>query len=139
MFGPHLTLDCYECKKEKLKDVDFIKSILENLPEVLGLHKLSPAIVNSYERPTPGVSGFIIISESHISIHTFVEEQFAAIDIFSCKEFDLEKAIDFLVKAFQPKKFEKKFMKRGKHYPIEIRRALQLNAKERRNLRRGIA
>jgi len=139
MFGPHLTLDCYGCKKEKLKDVDFIKSVLEKLPEVLGLHKLSPAIVNYYDKPTPGISGFIIISESHISIHTFVEEQFAAIDVFSCKEFDPEKAVDFLVKAFQPERFEKKFMMRGKHYPIEIRRALQLSAEERRNVRRGPA
>lgn len=125
MFGPHLTLDCYGCRKEKLKDVNFIKSVLENLPEVLGLHKLSPPLINYYHKPTPGVSGFIIISESHISIHTFVEEQFAAIDIFSCKEFDQQKAIDYLVKVFKPEKIEKKFMKRGRYYPVEIRRSLK--------------
>jgi len=131
MFGPHLTLDCYRCSKEKLGNVDFIKSILEDLPEKLGLSKLSKPIVNFYNKPTPGISGFIIISESHISIHTFVEEQFAAVDIFSCKEFDVDKAVEYLTKAFEPKSVEKKFMERGTHYPIELRKAIQLNLRKR--------
>jgi S-adenosylmethionine decarboxylase len=131
MFGPHLTLDLYGCKKEKLNDLAFILKILEELPDFLNLTKISSPIVNYYEKPTPGISGFIIISESHISIHTFVEEQFAAIDIFSCKEFSVDKAISYLIKAFEPERIDKKFFMRGRHYPIEIRKAIQLNRKER--------
>lgn len=130
MFGPHLTLDCYECNKKKLGDVNFIKNFLDELPEILGLHKLGEPVVNSYDKPTPGVSGFVVISESHISIHTFVEEQFAAIDVFSCKEFNLEKAAE-AVKVFEPKRVEKKFFTRGKHYPLQLRRAVQLRLRQR--------
>jgi S-adenosylmethionine decarboxylase len=131
MFGPHLIVDCYKCKKEKIGDVEFIKKFLENLPAELGLHKISEASVKFYNVPTPGISGFILISESHITVHTFIEEGFAAVDIFSCKEFDLEKATNLVVNAFEPEKFEKKFITRGKHYPLEVRKAIQLNMKER--------
>lgn len=131
MFGPHLTLDLYECKKEKLNDVDLIFKLLDELPEFLGLTKLSTPIVNYYTHPTPGISGFVIISESHISIHTFAEEQFASIDILSCKKFDIKKATDYLVKTFEAKRVEKNLLMRGRHYPIEIRKAIQLVLKQR--------
>jgi S-adenosylmethionine decarboxylase len=135
MFGPHLTLDLYDCNKEKLGNVKLIYKLLDELPKVLELTKISSPIVNYYTSPTPGISGFIIISESHISIHTFVEEKFAAVDIFSCKNFEAGKAIDYLVKALEPMKIEKKFFMRGKHYPIEIRRAIQLSMKERSKIK----
>lgn len=131
MFGPHLTLDMYECDKQKIKDEKFILNILEELPEFLGLSKLSEPIVKSFSEPTPGVTGFVVISESHVSIHTFVGEQFASVDIFSCKKFSVKKATDYLVKKFEPKKVEKNFLIRGTHYPIELRRAIQLAARER--------
>ena len=131
MFGPHLTLDLYGCKKEKLNDIAFIFKLLDELPDFLNLRKISKPVVNYYKKPTPGISGFVIISESHISIHTFVEEKFAAVDIFSCKEFAVDKAINYLMKAFESERIEKKFFMRGRHYPIEIRRAIQLSRKER--------
>jgi S-adenosylmethionine decarboxylase len=131
MFGPHLTLDFYNCNKQKLGDKEFIFKLLDELPEILGLKKISVPIVNFYTTPTPGISGFVLISESHITIHTFVEEEFAAIDIFSCKEFEVEKAVNYLTKALEPRKIEKKFFMRGRHYPLEIRKAIQLSMKER--------
>jgi len=131
MFGPHLTLDFYNCDKEKLSNTKFIFKLLDELPGILGLTKISAPIVNFYTTPTPGISGFILISESHITVHTFVEEGFAAIDIFSCKEFEVEKAINYLTEAFEPRKIEKKFFMRGRHYPMQLRRAIQLSMKER--------
>jgi S-adenosylmethionine decarboxylase len=41
-----------------------------------------------------GISGFVFIAESHIGIHTFVEQNYVNIDVFSCKDFDTGKAIE---------------------------------------------
>jgi len=131
MFGPHLTLDLYGCNKGKLVDKDFILKILNELPEFLGLHKLSEPVLNYYEEPTPGVSGFVIISESHVSIHTFYEEQFASVDIFSCKTFSTKKATEYLVKELGSTEVEKNFLMRGTHYPTDLRKAIKLAMKER--------
>lgn len=131
MFGPHLTLDLTGCSRERLNDRELISKILDELPAKLGMHKISEPFVKKYDVPTPGLTAFVIISESHISIHTFVEERFASIDIFSCKDFDVKKATDYLTKVFQPEKIEKNFLMRGTHYPMEVRKAVQFANRER--------
>lgn len=82
MFGPHLTLDLYGCSKEKLSDKDFIYKLLDELPELIGMHKITQPFVTDYPgRPNSfdkgGISAFVLIAESHITIHTFVEQSYA--------------------------------------------------------------
>jgi S-adenosylmethionine decarboxylase len=48
-----------------------------------------------------GISGFVFIAESHIGVHTFVERNYVNIDVFSCKDFDTEKAIEDFREGFQ--------------------------------------
>lgn len=43
-----------------------------------------------------GFSGFVIIQESHISIHTFAKRGFATVDLYSCKNFEPESAVEYL-------------------------------------------
>ena len=64
-----------------------------------------------------GISGFVMIAESHISIHTFPEKDYAFIDVFSCKGFDVENAVELLVNAFEAKKYTKKIIRRGLDFP----------------------
>lgn len=52
--------------------------------------------------PNKGVTGIILLSESHISIHTWPEHQFAAIDIFMCGQHQIHTAIEYLKTAFHP-------------------------------------
>lgn len=132
MFGPHLTLDLSGCDRDKLLDVKFIESILDEFPPMVGLHKLTKPFVRRFNDPTPGVSAFVIISESHVSIHTFGEERFASVDIFSCKDFDKKFAVDYFTKKFNPQKIEKHFLTRGEHYPFEIRKAIQRSVRDRK-------
>ena len=57
--------------------------------------KVTEPAVHTYHGPQPqdwGVSGFVIIAESHISVHTFPDRGHVNVDIFSCKEFDAERA-----------------------------------------------
>ncbi|MEM5801938.1 MAG: adenosylmethionine decarboxylase [Candidatus Aenigmatarchaeota archaeon] len=140
MFGPHLTLDLYQCNKEKLSNKNFIFKILDELPELIGMHKISkpqilvyPGKENSFDKG--GISAFVIIAESHISIHTFIEQRFASIDIFSCKEFSIEAAEKYLVKEFEAKKIEKNFIMRGREFPKDVEKAKGIIIKERRKLK----
>ena len=75
-----------------------------NTPLKVAMHKFSPQ----------GITGVILLAESHIAIHTWPEYNYLAIDIFTCGDKALpHKALDYLKKAFQPKKIEIKEIKRG--------------------------
>jgi S-adenosylmethionine decarboxylase len=102
-FGSHMMLDCYGCPKDKLSDLDLIYSALDSLPARIGLTKMMPPHVFKYSGQAPedwGVSGVVLIAESHISIHTFPEKAHAFIDIFSCQEFDTDFARRQLLETF---------------------------------------
>ena len=140
MFGPHLTLDLYGCDKDKLNDYDFVYRILNEMPEMLGMHKFSspqltkiPIQANSFDKG--GLTGFVILVESHLSIHTFPGDGFASFDIFSCKYFSEDEAIQYLVERLEVKRVEKNRIERGrdfvKHYPRNVNKAATIAKKER--------
>ena len=60
-----------------------------------------------------GVSGFVIIAESHISVHTFPDRNYLNVDVFSCKEFDIENAKKEVKSMFQIDKLECWILDRG--------------------------
>lgn len=139
MFGPHLTLDLYSCNKNKISDVDFILEILDELPELIGMHKISsPQVVKYSGNPNTfdsgGISAFVLIAESHISIHTFIEQQFVSIDIFSCKNFDVAIAESYFIEKFGPQKVEKHLINRGVEFPKDVMEAKEVVGKMRENL-----
>ena len=120
-FGPHLTLDLSKCKPKTLDNYDFIFKILDELPEKIGMTKITKPYVFPYAGLVPedkGITGVVIIAESHISIHTFQEKDYVFIDIFSCKAFDVDFAANYLIKAFGAKKVEKNVLYRGRDFPI---------------------
>ncbi len=120
-YGPHLTLDLQNCNRKKLEDLDFIFQILDKLPARIGMTKITAPYVFKYtEGVIPddwGITGFVIIAESHISIHTYPAKNYVFMDVFSCKEFDAKKAIEFIVKAFEAKKAETNVIQRGINFP----------------------
>jgi S-adenosylmethionine decarboxylase len=129
----------YSCNRKKLSDRNFILKILEELPELIGMHKISkPQIMEYHGNPNSfdagGISAFILIAESHITIHTFVKQAFASVDVFSCKDFDIEKAEKYIIQNFKPKKFEKHLINRGIEFPKEVEKAGQIVIKSRKKL-----
>ena len=64
-----------------------------------------------------GITGIVIIAESHLSIHSFEEKGYTFIDMFSCKEFDVEKAVEYILESFKPISYEKNLIQRGKDFP----------------------
>jgi S-adenosylmethionine decarboxylase len=106
--GIHLILEFWGA--ENLDSIKIVKQALIKGVEACGatllkleLHKFSPQ----------GISGVAVIAESHISIHTWPEHQYAAIDVFMCGEKDPYQVIGVFKKAFEPKHLEIVELKRG--------------------------
>lgn len=106
-WGKHLIIDSHGIEEQKLKDAKAIKGLLLELPTKLRmriLHKPVIKKVASDDYPDWGISGFVMLYESHISLHTWPEEGYVAIDIYSCKNFDDKKAAAYLKKFWNSKK-----------------------------------
>jgi S-adenosylmethionine decarboxylase len=108
---------------EKLNNKDYVTSCLDELPDVLGMKKLCQAQVffapESGEKDPGGWSGFVVIAESHISLHTFPKRGFLTADVYSCKNgIDCNFIIDYFKKKFELKEVEDHFIRRGMKYPV---------------------
>jgi S-adenosylmethionine decarboxylase len=89
----HLVVDAFVADGQRLGDVAAIFDLLDTLPERIGMTKIAPPYVFRYSGVKPedwGVTGVVIIAESHISIHTFAEHKRFHLDVFSCKPFDVD-------------------------------------------------
>jgi len=96
--GRHLILDFWDC--QHLDNIAFIEKTLRDAIKSAGATLLH--IHLHHFTPNGGVSGVAVLAESHISIHTWPERGYAALDIFMCGETHPEKAVDVLKAAFQP-------------------------------------
>lgn len=100
----HLVMDGYGADAHKLQDELLVRELLDIYPDAIGMTKISEPLVHRYtDGKVPvdwGVSGFVLIAESHISVHTFPDRGYLNVDIFSCKAFDAELAVNELVGRF---------------------------------------
>lgn len=119
-FGPHLLFDGYDCNADSLTDLDKVFDFLNNLPERIGMTKISQPHVFKYSGLKPGdwgVTGVVILAESHCSVHTFPDRHgFVTIDIYSCKDFDAAAVITIIEEYFGPQQYECKLIERGENF-----------------------
>jgi len=111
----HLIIDGYGENPKLMQDEQFIYQILDSYPSQIGMTKISPPLVFKYIGSKPedwGISGFVFIAESHISIHTFVERSYINIDVFSCKDFNAEQVIKDIKNKFQLTRFSSRLINR---------------------------
>jgi S-adenosylmethionine decarboxylase len=137
MFGPHLVLEAYGCSKAQLQDLNLVSETLDAYPDQLNMTKIMPPYVFRYSGAVPddwGVSGIVLIAESHISIHTFPDKEFVTLDIFSCKDFDVDAAVEYFCSIFHPESFEKQLLMRGREFPRSLPRAGEIIERERLKL-----
>lgn len=120
-FGPHLMLDMRLCDRQAIQDLNVVFDFLSKLPGEVGMTVIDPPKVMKYSGLVPedwGVTGSVILAESHCTFHSFVDQEgFVFIDIFSCKEFDVEKAAEFIQFYFRPEELRMKVVKRGLDFP----------------------
>jgi len=121
-FGEHVTIDGYGGDYEMLNDKNLVLKCLAELPEKLGMKTLTDPM--AIEAPDNGLkdpggwSGFVMIAESHISIHTFPKRGFVTADVYTCKNgVDTEAVIEFFKNRFKLEKVESQFIIRGTEYP----------------------
>tara|TARA_B100000214_G_scaffold243482_1_gene178493 strand:- start:106 stop:573 length:468 start_codon:yes stop_codon:yes gene_type:complete len=101
--GRHCILELYQCDHEKLNDEAFIRTTITLSAKIAGATLLN-LVTHSFK--PQGVTGLALLAESHISIHTWPEIGYAAIDVFTCGDHTLpEKACKFLFKDFLAKNF----------------------------------
>ncbi len=116
VFGPHLIIDGSRCNTQKLADRILVEQVLNDYPAAIGMTKIGGPYMFEYQAPDPaysGVSGLVVIAESHIAIHTFPELDYFTMDIFSCKNFDHEKAISYIKDAFDVQEMDRMLVQRG--------------------------
>ncbi|MFV9646917.1 MAG: S-adenosylmethionine decarboxylase [Desulfobacterales bacterium] len=125
-YGPHLMLDLNDCNPAILDDLEACFKLLSELPEKIGMIKITQPYVFRYSGPVPedeGITGVTIIAESHISIHTYPRKRFVFVDLFSCKPFDVDGAKDHIVQFFQSKSPVFHVQERGSAFPASVRLA----------------
>lgn len=134
MYGPHLIMEAYGCPAANLDKMDYIYRVLDDYPSLINMTKIMPPHVQKYLDPGNsiwGISGFVMIAESHISIHTYPEKGFFVMDIFSCKEFNVELAVALAVEKFMPVDHSYRVMHRGEHYPLDIQESADIVTDDR--------
>jgi S-adenosylmethionine decarboxylase len=112
----HLVIDGYGGDVDKMWDQELVRDFLTNYPSQLGMTRITEPRVLEYNGPQAedaGVSGFVIIAESHISIHTFPYRKYVNIDIFSCKSFDNHRALVDAKKLFALEDVKTWLLERG--------------------------
>ena len=108
--GRHCILELYDCDKVKLNDEAFVRTVITSSAKVAGATLIN-LIIHSFK--PHGVTGLALLAESHISIHTWPEIGFAAIDVFTCGDHtNPEKACKLLFTDFSAKNFSFKNLDR---------------------------
>ncbi len=109
--GNHLIIEMYDCQVEAINDA---KNVEERLIEAVRISgaKMVQSVIHKFN--PHGISGVIVIEESHFSVHTWPEYGYCALDIFTCgDEIDYYSALHYLKNEFQAKNLSVTEMKRG--------------------------
>ncbi len=112
----HVIVDGFGGDPEQLADENVVRAVLDLYPDEMGMTKIAPPTVVRYRGTKPedwGVSGYVMIAESHISVHTFPERRLIWADIFSCKEFDAVPIVDDMRRRFGLHEMQVNILERG--------------------------
>ncbi|WP_025717708.1 adenosylmethionine decarboxylase [Paenibacillus brasilensis] len=110
-FGRHVAVDTWGVEFELLNNAQFLETQLVEAAEACGATVMS---VQSKQFEPQGATVLVLLSESHLSIHTYPERGFAAIDCYTCGEtVDPQLAIDYLVSVLKPERTYAKKLIRG--------------------------
>ncbi|MGC8555178.1 MAG: adenosylmethionine decarboxylase [Candidatus Acidulodesulfobacterium sp.] len=96
--GTHLLLELKKCRKNILADLEFVETAMLDAAS----EAKATIVEHKFHEFNPfGISGMVIIAESHLSIHTWPEYDYAAVDIFTCGDIiKPQEAAEFLVERF---------------------------------------
>lgn len=116
----HVLLDLYHCNAALLADRALLHSVLDEYPDCIGMDKASPVVLRDIKTSNPlddGMSGFVIIATSHVSLHSWPPFGMVNLDIFSCEPFDAEVVARFACDKFQTQDIEIHVVERATRSP----------------------
>src|SRR5690242_18576933 len=125
----HVMIDLYHCNPALLQDEAFLRRILNEYPDFIGMEKVSPVELRDIKTSNPlddGYSGFVIIATSHVSLHAWPPYGMVNLDIFSCEAFDVAEVVAFACRTFQTNDVEVHAVERATRSPrVSTRRVMQ--------------
>ncbi len=109
--GHHWLIELYDCDADLLETTDFVENALLEAALAMG----ATIVQSNFHQFTPvGVSGVVIIQESHLTIHTWPEHGYAAVDIFTCgKSLQPELGLQLFQERLHAKRTEMQYIQRG--------------------------
>jgi len=109
--GRQILVEFYDCDSDKINDVSFVESAFL---EATRKSKATIISHNFHKFSPHGISGVVVIAESHVTIHSWPEYNYAAVDIFTCGDtIDPWVIQEYLKEAFESKNISSMEMKRG--------------------------
>ncbi len=143
MLGSQVVLDLYDCESERLDDIDWVKATLMDAARAAG----ATIVESVFHKFAPwGISGVVVIAESHLAIHIWPENRYAAIDVFTCGDsVRIGDACALLTREFQSKRPVQREFARGEQLFQRIDRTTNLpnvrsiSPKAQAFLRKGVA
>lgn len=125
--GRHILVECYDCDPDLLNNTDLVEAEMQEAARRAG----ATIVSSTFHTFSPhGVSGVVVIAESHLAIHTWPEYGYAAVDLFTCgDECDPWAGFEYLTDALGARRTVETELRRGKigtngkpllHKPIEV-------------------
>jgi S-adenosylmethionine decarboxylase proenzyme len=118
--GKHMIIDAFECDSSLLNNVTYLEQLLTKAAQNAGMEILYSYF---YQFSPQGITGMLVLSTSHISIHTWPEEEYASLDFYTCGEQDPIDQAESLLKGISSKRAMIYSISRGATQPqlIEIK------------------
>ena len=139
-FGQSLHMDVYGVARTLCDDIGFFYSLLDDLAAKLGMHKQAPPFIfRSPDVDFPdkaGLSGWVPLIESGISVHTLTLKEFVSLDIYTCGTLDVDYTASYLRERLCASHFELQHLIRGSKYhdlPEETRKLHTKAGQDQRN------
>jgi S-adenosylmethionine decarboxylase len=113
----------YLGRPQRLVDPEVVRAWLDEMPGVLGMDKLiEPCLIEvgaRNDKDPGGITGFVLVAQSHLSIHTFPRRRFVSADVFTCQDdLDQDRIRQSLIAAFELEEIETNLIPRGTRYPL---------------------
>ncbi len=126
--GKHFLAELFGCKSEIINNVELVEGHMKTSVLLSG----ATIVQSVFHTFSPyGVSGVVIVAESHLAVHTWPEHDYVAIDFFSCGDLECERAISNLQIGFGAERIEIKKIDRGVLEQLSPRKEEFLNRIEK--------
>lgn len=117
--GIHIIADLYGVNEELISNTEKVSQIVEEAVHVGGLTKISS---DYYQFEPMGVSGIVLLAESHVSFHTWPEHELVTLDLYTCGDpIRADTAFSYIIKKLEPTSIDYKKLTRGSQIEEDVK------------------